>query len=386
MSGGTLLADSIAPGDGWCLARALHDGLRALRSIPLRRWLWATLLGLLALGAYLAGILPRVIAWHTPQLVTTAVHGLVGAYAILIAISVAEYQNPYDTVGKHRYWIAGACATIGMAVVETSVALLFPPAIGATSTPSIERLIGAALQSLMNWSLCGGLAIAVYMRLQAVRSTRAALQAAELARTEASREVLASRLAAMQAQVEPKLLLGTLRQIEALYDCDVDAGAKMLNALISYLRTALPKLRGERTTLGSEAQLARSYLGLVQLRMGSRLNFAVDAPSELAEFEMPPMVLLPLIESAVRDGLEPMPSGGRIAVSACAGSGRMRIAVADSGLTLRDGTTNASDLAELRARLHGLYGDAAQMTITAEAASGVTVTIDLPHETAGARR
>ena len=99
----------------------------------------------------------------------------------------------------------------------------------------------------------------------------------------------------------------------------------MLAGLIAYLRAALPQLRGGHSSLGREARLAQSYLELVQLRMGSRLAFAVNIPADLVDSDMPPMLLLPLIDHALRHGLEPMPFGGKIDVSARAERGRLRI-------------------------------------------------------------
>src|SRR5207302_7225193 len=158
----------------------------------------------------------------------------------------------------------------------------------------------------------GGLALAVYVRFRSARLAREAFNAAELERVAASRGVLASRLAAMQARIEPRFLLGTLAQVEALYERDAHAGDRMLDGLIAYLHAALPQLRGQRSTLKQEAQLAESYLRIVQIRMGSRLDFQVDVRPELDDCDFPPMVLLPLIDDALRNGLEPLPHGGTI--------------------------------------------------------------------------
>lgn len=358
-----------------------------LRSITPQQWAWTTAFGLAVAAAYLAGFAPRAFyLWRAPQLVAVVVQTLVAAYVLLVAITIAERRIPFGQARRRRYLIATVVAVIIVTIAETITGVLVPATMGWEHAPSVWQLGGAATSSLANWTLCGGLAMAVYTRLQGVRAAREAIRAAELARAEASREVLASRLAAMQAQVEPRFLLGTLGRVEAVYDRDLQGGARMLDGLIAYLRAALPQLRGAGSTLGSEARLARCYLDLVELQMGSRLEFSVDTPSELADSAMPPMLLLPLIDNALRSGLEPLPLGGRINVSAEAAGDRLRVIVTDSGLAQRDGSNGASGLAALHERLKALYGDEARLVVTAETSVGVTAVIDIPHETEGDHR
>jgi len=358
-------------GRAWC----------AIRAITKRQWLWASGLGLVASGFYLAGYAPRVLSdWQAPQIAAKAVYGVLGAYVILLAVAIAEYRIAHDESLKWRYLAAAICATFILVATETTIAAVLPITIAATGPQHIAFLLGVAVSSLMNWSLCGGLAIAVYVRLQAVRRTRAAIRAAELARARASRKVLASRLAAMQAQVEPRLLLVTLEQAEALCNHpETAAGAKMIDCLIGYLRTALPELRGDRSTLGREAQLARRYLELVQLGMGGRFRFAIDVPSELADFAMPPMVLLPLIERPLRSsGAVQLPA--RIDVIARSDGNQVRVTVTDDGVAPGDGPDNAAHFSALRMRLEANFGESARLHVVRHDGRGVTTVIELPHE------
>ena len=243
-------------------------------------------------------------------------------------------------------------------------------------------VIGFAVWSAANVGLIGGLVLAVYARFQSARSAREAFNSAELERVGATREVLTSRLAAMQAQVEPQFLLGTLAQVEALYERYPQAGDRMLDGLIAYLRVALPQLPSARSTVARETQLAESYLRIVQLRMGSRLAYTVDVQSGVGENDFPPMLLLPLIDDALRSGLEPLPHGGTIAISAGAKGNRVRVLVADDGLSRLASSAQGIGMALLHDRLRGLYGDRAHLDLEANAQQGVIATIEVPLETA----
>jgi LytS/YehU family sensor histidine kinase len=190
----------------------------------------------------------------------------------------------------------------------------------------------------------------------------------------------------MQAQLEPRFLLGTLAQIEALYERDPHAGDRMLDALIAYLRAVLPQLRSQRSTLGREVRLAESYLAIMRIRLGSRLDVRVDVDPGLADCDFPPMVLLPLIDDALRNGLEPMPLGGTIRISANVGGDRVRVKVTDDGLPRPMQATTGVAIATLRERLRGLYGTSASLDVIANAEQGVTAAIEVPHADARAHR
>jgi len=192
------------------------------------------------------------------------------------------------------------------------------------------------------------------------------------------RQVLIARLAAMQAQVEPGFLLGTLAHVETTYDRDPAEGDAMLDHLIAYLRAALPQLRGEASTVAREALLAEAYLRIVKARMGSRLEFHFDVPSEVSAKTFPPMVLLPLIDSAIRNGLEPLPLGGTIHVRAKAEGERVHLHVRDDGIAERPDVADERGTRLLRDRLLGLYGEKAELGFASIDPRGTEATVAVP--------
>ena len=153
----------------------------------------------------------------------------------------------------------------------------------------------------------------------------------------------------------------------------------MLDGLIDYLHAALPQFRGRRSTLGQEAELIDSYLRIIQIRMGSRLRYGVDVRPEFRDCDFPPMMLLPLIDDALRNGLEPLPHGGVLSVAADAEGERLRVCVADDGLPRTPGSNDDSMVATLHERLSGLYGSSACLELSPNVPRGVVAVIEVPH-------
>lgn len=369
----------------------LCEVLDAWRSISLRRWLWTTGIAVVLLVANAMGTITSVLGmdratwgmggWGASEIVTRVVSGVLGAYFYLLALTIAEIGVLRPQRPSRRYFVAAVVATIAAAALDTSL-LAILPSFGMDGWHQAPWFIWFAT----SWALGGGLAVAVYARFQAARNAREVFHAAELERAAASRGMLASRLAAMQAQVEPEFLRGTLAQVEGLYERDPVSGVRMLDGLIAYLRAALPQLRSEGSTLEREARLADSYLRVIKLRMGSRLDFAIEVPSALAECTFPPMLLLPLIDDALRNGLEPTPLGGRIDIRGRADRNRLHVVVAHDGMTPSEHTSSDHLRATLWERLEGIYGESAHMTFAANTPRGARVEIEVPHETAGAPR
>jgi LytS/YehU family sensor histidine kinase len=320
--------------------------------------------------------------WEAPEITTTVVTGILASYFFLFAVRFAEFGVPDRRAGWRRYAVAAAVATVASVALETTLITLLPSEAGWNFVPDLTAIIPKVTWSAANWSLSGGLAVAVYARFQAARRAREALAAAEIERAVSSRELLATRLAAMQAQVEPQFLLSAMAQIEALYDRDVESGDRMLESLTAYLRASLPQLRGDNSTLEREARLCESYLRMAQLRMGSRLVFSIDIPEDLGPDAFPPMLLLPLVDDALRNGLEPLPFGGRIDLRASADADRLRVVVTHDGVIPPKDPTRTPLLGTLSERLEGLYGARAELTFTGDVRQGVRVAVELPNEAA----
>jgi sensor histidine kinase YesM len=194
------------------------------------------------------------------------------------------------------------------------------------------------------------------------------------------KKTLETHLRLLQAQIEPHFLFNTLSNILSLLDSDPARGRNMLVDLTRYLRASLARTRDETTTLGQELDLVRAYLDIYKVRMGERLRFTVDIPDPLLGRPFPPMLIQPLVENAVRHGLEPKITGGEIAIRAEETHGGLRLTVSDTGLGLDGNIEPGVGLTNVRERLEALYDGKGRLWLEENLPSGLMVIVEIPHE------
>jgi signal transduction histidine kinase len=187
-----------------------------------------------------------------------------------------------------------------------------------------------------------------------------------------------AQLKLLQAQIEPHFLFNTLANLDALIATDPARARVMLGHLNDYLRATLAAARKERNSLAEEFALLENYLEVLAIRMGARLRYELALPASLAPLQVPPMLLQPLVENAVKHGLEPKVEGGSVKVSAREEQGRLVLEVADTGQGLRGSGGGGVGLANLRERVAAAFGGAARVDAGANPEGGYTVTLSLP--------
>ena len=202
--------------------------------------------------------------------------------------------------------------------------------------------------------------------LERQRDSEAKAMGLELAlqRSRLERHAADARLAVLTAQVEPHFLFNTLANVQALVETGSPRAPAVLRSLIAYLKAAMPRLDDGDAQLGREIALVRSYLELMHLRMPDRLEFAVEGDPALQGFPCPPMLLLTLVENAVRHGVDPSETGGTIRVTTAREGDRVRLAVCDDGVGMGESAVPGTGLANLRERLAAFYGGAARLELT----------------------
>jgi signal transduction histidine kinase len=211
---------------------------------------------------------------------------------------------------------------------------------------------------------------------------REALERGKRLEAEAERERLArhgmqAELKLLQAQVEPHFLFNTLASVRHLVQTGSPDALVMLDHLIHYLRTALPEIRSEGSTLGREAELARAYLEIIRIRMGGGLQIEIDVPDDVARAPFPPLMLMTLVENAIKHGVAHV-GHGRVSIRAAESNGRVRVQVTDDGRGFVEPIGRGVGLANVRERLQALYADAAQLDLSAREAGGTVATIEVP--------
>ena len=304
--------------------------------------------------------------------------GLLLLMAVPMLIGVTATANLGPQRGPPRF------AALATAVVLSSLAgLLLRIAVwNWLGGGSGWNHIGAFLSYL--WPryalLCGMMTIAAEFYRREVASIEA-MQRAELEKATLEREMAEARLQSLQAQIEPHFLFNTLANVRRLYEQSHDAGARMLENLMRYLEVALPRMRENTTTLECDSELVEAFLRVQQVRMGPRLAFSVDIPPLLRTHPVPPMMLLTLVENAVKHGLNPSLSGGIVRVTARREGERLLLIVADTGVGFAPGSGGGTGLANIRARLAAQFGDRAGLGLENNELGGVTATLTLPMAT-----
>lgn len=192
-----------------------------------------------------------------------------------------------------------------------------------------------------------------------------------------------ARLKLLTAQIEPHFLFNTLANLQALIGVDPARAQAMLTHLDRYLRATLAATREADVTLEAEFALLAAYLEIIAIRMGPRLAFDLDLPADMRMMRVPPMLLQPLVENAIRHGLEPKIDGGRIRVAARMAGQRLQLAVEDEGRGVDaarqiDAGGTGVGLGNVRERLVTQFGRDAALEIADSTAGGTTVTLYLP--------
>ena len=194
------------------------------------------------------------------------------------------------------------------------------------------------------------------------------------------KQMAQTRLGLLQAQIEPHFLFNTLANVRSLMESNPEQAKETLEDFIAYLRSSLPKTRSSLNTLNEEMELIKSYLKIFKVRMGPRLKFEINLPEELAGVLLPPMLLQPLVENALKHGLEPKEEGGSIKVSAERQGETLVLKVSDTGLGLSGDHSpeKGLGLSNVRDRLAALYGNQGSLILLENQPQGLEAVLEVP--------
>lgn len=236
--------------------------------------------------------------------------------------------------------------------------------------------------SLHTWGLIFAISLLPSLAGTWLFRSRAKLAAAQAEAEQALRHATEAKLRLLESQLEPHMLFNTLANLRALIGLDPTQAQQMLDRLIDYLRATLNASRSPAHAVSAEVARLQDYLALMQIRMGSRLAVEFDVAPDAAPLPMPPLLLQPLVENAIKHGLEPHRPGGLLRVSAHREGGLLRLRVEDSGAGLAARPSSAPSsgfgLTQIRERLATLHGAAAHFSLQPREGGGTVAQIDLP--------
>ena len=236
------------------------------------------------------------------------------------------------------------------------------------------------LKAVLLGIIFGAVITYFFVSREIISLTKEKIQEERIKRLISEKKMIESNLRLLQAQIEPHFLFNTLSNILSLLETDLGKGKSMLMNLVQYLRTSLPKSRRDTTTIGQEMDRIRTYLNIFSIRMGDRLRYKFHIPSRIKNISFPPMLLQPLVENAIKHGLEPKIEGGEISIHAKEEGNILRLEITDTGQGFHADSYPGIGHTNIRERLKSLYGDKGRLILEENQPSGMKAIIEVPHE------
>jgi two-component system LytT family sensor kinase len=243
-----------------------------------------------------------------------------------------------------------------------------------------QRLIGRLpTDVIIYWMIVGaGYAFEYYRRFREQQLQAARL---ELLATQLETQLAQAQLQALKMQLHPHFLFNTLHAISALMDDDVKGARRMIARLSDLLRLTLENVGQQEVSLRQELDALERYLEIEQIRFQDRLTVRLAVAPETLDASVPNLVLQPIVENAIRHGIAPRSSAGRIEIHAERRDGMIELQVIDDGPGLQPGDEEFKEgigLANTRARLRQLYGDHHRIEIKDADGGGLVVKLSIP--------
>ncbi|HWF85164.1 MAG TPA: histidine kinase, partial [Vicinamibacterales bacterium] len=380
----------------WIATALVYPGLRRattwfVDAVVLRRpdyrWLRASIArrvqdseSIPAVLAEVCGILTpalsaRSVVWHASS---TDEDEAVGTAVVLVGSRAADVADGLAGSSAPGHAWAATPRPAAIVVIPTAEAPRF--LLTVTELTGGRRLLSDDVATLETVGLV------VARRIDTIRITRERYER-ELREQEIEKLASEAELRALRAQINPHFLFNALTTIGYLIQTTPARALETLMRLTSLLRGVL-RSEGEFTTLGRELAIVEAYLDIEHARFEHRLRVRIDVAPDLRDLRVPPLLLQPLVENAVKHGITPLREGGEVVVSAqlapaAAPQAMLTLTVHDTGAgsTLEELTRRQRSgvgLQNVERRLSCQYGEHATLTADTAPGRGTTVTIVLP--------
>lgn len=368
-----------------------------MRSFMVPLLILALLLVLVALFAPGTAVPPGVLyggllaAW----LVVALGLGLGRALAVLVCLQ--KWRAPREAAGVICALLIGVLAALALTPLTRVQPPPDPARVATAHEVEIkrEREREGRVVNLVVWLIVlawlgGTVDLVAYFRQR--RMLRDALLLGQVRRYKDERDEVELQLSVLASQIEPHFLFNTLSGVRAAMLSDPARGIVLIDHLVDYLRSTIPQLRADRAhkfvALGAQLDAVQAYLGIIAARL-PRLRVRIDCPSSLREVAIPPLMLISLVENAVKHGIELKQGPAQIIVTAARGddggegegdaAAMLQLSVSDDGVGF--GATSSGSgigLSNIRARLLHLYDGQASLSLRAGDNGGVVASIVLP--------
>jgi two-component system, LytTR family, sensor kinase len=207
----------------------------------------------------------------------------------------------------------------------------------------------------------------------------------ELRTSQLEARLAQAQLEVLKGQLHPHFLFNTLHAISTLIHKDPDSADEMVAQLSDLLRMTLANIGVQEVPLQQELEFLRRYLDIQQMRFQDRLRVVVDVPPDTLDVRVPNQVLQPLVENAIRHGVDARRGEGLIEIRARADGETLTLSVRDDGPGLRPEAEKGArvqgrgiGLSNTRARLKELYGPVSMLELANHPAGGTLVSLSIP--------
>ena len=321
---------------------------------------WWTLNGLAVGAQWLRMTDPSgqpVAFWHA---MPASMIGAWGWIPLALGLVWLAWRLPIEPGHVARRVAVHAAAVVGVVLVRALFIYWLDPWLHWYDAP--PAFVDVLVQSVGNnffqaWLVVGAAHALVYAERAHEREAQAARLQSQLAD---------ARLEALSSRLNPHFLFNALNSIAELVHRDADAADRMIVGLSALLRSSLEQSAQGEVPLQQELALLGHYLDIEKIRLGERLQLQWDIAADAREACVPPLLLQPLVENAVRHGISRRLSPGQLRVRAWCEGGRLHVEIGDDGAG--DGALPGAGigLATTRDRLRAMYGDAGSLTLRRE--------------------
>lgn len=241
----------------------------------------------------------------------------------------------------------------------------------------VHRLFPTTRNVLNAFSMVPFIYFLVLLGSEAMRQAQARKEE-ELQAGRVAGQLAEARLALLQRQLHPHFLFNALQAISTLLHRDPATADALLVRLSTLLRAMLETASGQTLSLRTELDLTRKYLEIEQVRFADRLQVEWEVDASLLEAQVPSLVVLPLVENAIRHGLSPKVGPGHLKISAQFEDAMLLLTVADDGLGATLPLHLGVGIGNTQERLRTMYGEGANLTIETQPGQGLRACIRLP--------
>jgi signal transduction histidine kinase len=370
MNGSVLTANlSTQPAPARALAPAARSGLRDA-AVNVAIW---TVVALLSAGF---GALNRIYSDQPPEWARLLTLNLLAFELCIPPTLVFVWAVRRWPLGAGRWRYAPFYLGAIPVLVVLKYAIYLPIRLWWFPTP-FAQIKSHLIESFFYEAFMLTLVVGVVHAVEYQRSVREG----QLRASQLENHLTRARLEILRNELQPHFLFNALHSISTLMHRNVDAADEMLAQLGDLLRLSLERKSVHEAPLREELSVLEPYLNILRIRFDDRLSISVDVDPPLLDVTVPLFILQPLVENAIRHGIDRRAGAGRIDIRARAAGDSIEISVADDGAGLsQNGFREGIGLSNIRMRLEQLYATRGAIALKGNPESGTEVVVRIPRE------